>query len=83
MVKRFFQEHGDKKTHKNKYGGAEEAATAPFEIVTRKAIAPTPEELENNPRARSAKLRVARRTDVVAEEISAQDIAMPLLEKGR
>ena len=32
---------------------------APFEVVTRKAIVPTAEELERNPRSRSAKLRVA------------------------
>lgn len=32
---------------------------APFEVVTRKAIVPSAEELERNPRSRSAKLRVA------------------------
>ncbi|MDR0544913.1 MAG: 16S rRNA (cytosine(1402)-N(4))-methyltransferase RsmH [Odoribacteraceae bacterium] len=34
-----------------------------FELVNRKAIEPTDEEIEENPRARSAKLRVAERTD--------------------
>ena len=34
-------------------------ANAPFEIVTRKAIAPTEEEIERNNRSRSAKLRAA------------------------
>ena len=34
-------------------------ATTPFEIVTRKPVVPTPEELESNPRSRSAKLRAA------------------------
>ena len=34
-------------------------ATTPFEIVTRKPITPTNEELEANPRSRSAKLRAA------------------------
>ena len=32
-----------------------------LEIVTRKPIVPTPDEMERNPRARSAKLRVARK----------------------
>lgn len=32
-----------------------------LEVVTRKPIVPTPEEIERNPRARSAKLRVARK----------------------
>ena len=34
-------------------------AAVPFETVTRKAVVPTPEELERNPRSRSAKLRAA------------------------
>jgi 16S rRNA (cytosine1402-N4)-methyltransferase len=33
--------------------------TTPFEIVTRKPIVPSAEELEANPRSRSAKLRAA------------------------
>ena len=36
---------------------------ASFELVSRKAIAASPEEAASNPRARSAKLRAARRTD--------------------
>ena len=38
-------------------------ATTPFKLITRKAIVPTAEELERNPRSRSAKLRVAQKTD--------------------
>ena len=34
-------------------------SSAPFEVVTRKAVTPSAEELERNPRSRSAKLRVA------------------------
>jgi len=34
-------------------------ALAPFEVLTRKAVTPAPEELERNPRSRSAKLRAA------------------------
>ncbi len=34
-------------------------ASTPFEVVTRKAVTPSPEELERNPRSRSAKLRTA------------------------
>jgi 16S rRNA (cytosine1402-N4)-methyltransferase len=33
----------------------------PFEVVTRKAITPTPEEIAANPRSRSAKLRAAKK----------------------
>jgi 16S rRNA (cytosine1402-N4)-methyltransferase len=38
-------------------------ATTPFKVITRKAIAPSNEEIERNPRSRSAKLRVAERLD--------------------
>jgi 16S rRNA (cytosine1402-N4)-methyltransferase len=31
----------------------------PFEVVTRKAVVPTPEEIARNPRSRSAKMRAA------------------------
>lgn len=34
---------------------------SPFEAVTRKAVVPTEEEMERNPRSRSAKLRVVRK----------------------
>ena len=36
-------------------------ATAPFEVITRKAIVPSAEEVARNPRSRSAKMRVAEK----------------------
>ena len=36
-------------------------ATAPFEVITRKAIVPSADEVERNPRSRSAKMRVAEK----------------------
>ena len=36
-------------------------AATPFRLITRKAVVPTAEELERNPRSRSAKLRVAEK----------------------
>ncbi len=87
MVKRFFQAHGEKRAHVNRYAREETTPTAPFEILTRKAVAADAGELAANPRARSAKLRVARRTDVPAQPIEAEDLQMPMLkgpiQKGR
>ncbi|WP_425099121.1 16S rRNA (cytosine(1402)-N(4))-methyltransferase RsmH [Tropicibacter sp. S64] len=77
MVKRFFQLHGEAKRHVNRYSDETPEATAPFDIVTRKAVGPDADELRANPRARSAKLRVGRRTTVPAMELSAEDIATP------
>jgi 16S rRNA (cytosine1402-N4)-methyltransferase len=36
-------------------------ATTPFKVITRKAIVPSDQEININPRSRSAKLRVAER----------------------
>ena len=36
-------------------------STTPLTVVTRKAIVPTAEEIESNPRSRSAKMRVAEK----------------------
>ena len=36
-------------------------STTPFCVVSRKAIVPTAEEIEANPRSRSAKMRVAEK----------------------
>ena len=79
MVKRFFQAHGERKTRVNRYADSTPEETAPFRILTRKAVGPREDELARNPRARSAKLRVAERTGLPAEEIASAEIDMPSL----
>ncbi len=83
MVKRFVQARGGKTGRANRYAPEIEADTPAFEIVTRKAVGPDDDELAANPRSRSAKLRVARRTDAPAGEIDAGQIALPLLKEDR
>lgn len=39
---------------------------APFRMINRQVIVPGEEEIQRNPRARSAKLRIAERTDIAA-----------------
>lgn len=83
MVKRFFQHRAGRTGRANRY--APELVETPnqFELVTRKAVGPDDEELAENPRSRSARLRVGRRTDAEPEEISAKELGMPQLKGGR
>ncbi|WP_147106341.1 16S rRNA (cytosine(1402)-N(4))-methyltransferase RsmH [Tateyamaria sp. syn59] len=77
MVKRFMTARGGRQSNPSRYAPEVEAAPAQFELRTRKAIGPDRGELEMNPRSRSAKLRVAVRTDASAGEIDAKSIGMP------
>ncbi len=63
IVKDFLTQHSAKATHYNKYAVTQQEK-APFQILTKKPIQATPEELNKNPRAHSAKLRAAKRTEV-------------------
>lgn len=83
MVKRFMQARAGQSGRANRYAPELEAETPAFEIVTRKAVGPDDDELAVNPRSRSAKLRVARRTDAPAGEIDAGQIALPQLKDDR
>ena len=82
MVKRFFAE-------KSGGGGGSRHApevmrAAQFEVKSRKAIGPDEQELAENPRSRSAKLRIGVRTGAAAEPVDRKAIGMPQLgKKGR
>ncbi|MEP2717887.1 16S rRNA (cytosine(1402)-N(4))-methyltransferase RsmH [Pseudophaeobacter sp.] len=83
MVKRFFQHRANKTGRANRYAPEIEEIPAQFELVTRKAVGPDDDELAENPRSRSARLRVGRRTDAEPVPISAKDLSMPQLKEGR
>ena len=67
----------------NRYAPVQEQDQPAFELLTRKAVGPDDEELALNPRSRSAKLRVARRTDAPAGDIDGAKIGMPMLRAQR
>ena len=67
IVKTFFNEQSGKIPGESRYAPQKAVVRKPlYELITPKAIAPSPAELAANPRARSAKLRAVRRTDIPA-----------------
>jgi 16S rRNA (cytosine1402-N4)-methyltransferase len=83
MVKRFLQARSGGAGRANRYAPETAEAPAPFSLKTRKAIGPDARELAENPRSRSAKLRIGIRTDAPSGPIDAKSLGMPLLETPR
>lgn len=83
MVKRFLQARAGQTGRANRFQPLVEEPDPQFELISKKAIGPDAEELAENPRARSAKLRVARRTDAPSGEIDAKSLNMPELRPER
>lgn len=80
MVKRFFQTRAG-----TMGGGSRHAPEAPreapqFTLKTRKPIAPDEAELADNPRARSARLRIGIRTDAPPGTSDPAALGMPMLK---
>ncbi len=80
MVKRFMQMRAGATGNANRYAPEIEGPAPAFELVTRKAAGPDDDELAENPRARSARLRIARRTEAPAGRADRAALGMPILE---
>ncbi|WP_136684869.1 16S rRNA (cytosine(1402)-N(4))-methyltransferase RsmH [Falsirhodobacter xinxiangensis] len=84
IVKRFFQNRAGQEAQANRYAPAVAEREPPqFTLATKRAIGPDDDELEANPRARSAKLRVAIRTNAPAGSVDAAAMAVPQLPVRR
>jgi len=83
MVKRFLQAKSGGGGRGSRHAPEIQKNTAEFEVRHRKAIGPDDQELAENPRSRSAKLRVAIRTDAPATRTDRKAIGMPLLKGDR
>ena len=83
IVKRFFQQRASTGGGGSRYAPVNEVKTPGFEQLS-KAIGPDADELEHNPRARSARLRVGRRTDAApqAADRAALGLPKPLLREA-
>ena len=76
VVKRFFQARSGKMGGVSRYQ-PETAQDAPRFQAKNKAIPPSDGEVARNPRARSAKLRVGRRTDAAAGPVDRSKLGLP------
>ena len=76
VVKRFLQQRASTGGGGSRYAPVQEAKMPGFEQLS-KAIGPDDDELEVNPRARSARLRVARRTDAPAVAVDRSELGLP------
>ena len=79
MVKRFLQARSDSGGGGSRHAPDRPERTPQFTQPTRKAIGPDADEIADNPRARSARLRVAVRTDAPPGHSDARQVGMPML----
>ena len=84
IVKRFFQLASGLEANANRYAPAKSDTTARFEPITRRAVTADEAELARNPRSRSAKLRIGRRTAAPSLTLNPADLGVPQIhKKGR
>ncbi len=85
IVKRFFQIAAGQESNANRYLPQKAESTARFELVSKRGIGPDDQELAENPRSRSARLRIGRRTTAPAKTIDTADLGLPEppVKKGR
>ncbi len=83
MVKRFLQSRAGQAGRANRYAPEVQTEPPQFILKPRKSISADAQELAANPRARSARLRVAKRTDAPSGTIDAKAIGMPQLKESK
>jgi len=83
MVKRFLQIRAGATGGGSRHAPKIDQPDPQFTLKSRKAIGPDAQELDENPRARSAKLRVATRTEAPAGHVDRSAIGMPMLKGGK
>jgi 16S rRNA (cytosine1402-N4)-methyltransferase len=72
IVKRFLSERSGRKALPSRHQPATEISSPSFELLGKAPVIPTAEEIARNPRARSAKLRAAIRTDAPRQPLSSE-----------
>ncbi len=77
MVKRFLTARSGGAGNANRYAPETQSVPVQFTLKSRKAISADDDEVARNPRARSARLRVATRTDAAPGDVEAKQISTP------
>lgn len=80
MVKRFLTARSGGGGNANRFAPEMERDAPQFRVERKKAIGPDAQELEENPRSRSAKLRVAIRTDAPSGTVDPKALGMPMVK---
>jgi 16S rRNA (cytosine1402-N4)-methyltransferase len=79
IVKRFLAERSAVRPGGSRHAPERVLAPPTFELLTHGAVAPSENEIAANPRARSARLRAARRTGAEARPVDGNSIGLPAL----
>ena len=82
IVKRFFQTRATDQQG-NRYAPSAIGPAHSFALATKRAIGPDDQELAENPRARSAKLRVGIRTGAPAHKLDLAALDVPQLQRRK
>jgi 16S rRNA (cytosine1402-N4)-methyltransferase len=82
MVKRFLTARAGAGGNANRFAPDVAQEAPAFTLKTRKAIMADAAEVAANPRARSAKLRLAMRTDAPPGAVDAKTLRMPKVNEG-
>ncbi|MDG4647700.1 16S rRNA (cytosine(1402)-N(4))-methyltransferase RsmH [Roseibacterium sp. SDUM158017] len=80
IVKRYLAERASEGGGGSRHAPAEAHREPGFVLTPKKAIGPADDEIARNPRARSAKLRVATRTEAPADTVEAARLGLPQVE---
>ncbi|GKY87130.1 16S rRNA (cytosine(1402)-N(4))-methyltransferase RsmH [Sinisalibacter aestuarii] len=77
VVKRYLQLAASEGGGGSRYAPERASETPRFRLTPKKPFAPDPDELAANPRARSARLRIATRTDAPPEKLDRTRLGLP------
>lgn len=77
IVKRFFQQRSEGQSRESRHLPERPPGSVTFDMASRRAIMPSDREIDRNPRARSAKLRIGRRRAGAPSPVSASDLGLP------